>query len=207
MIDSVRGTLLAKEPTMAVVECGGVGYACRTTLHTLSGLGALGEEVRLYTHLAVREDSVDLFGFSTRQERHCFEMLISVSGVGPKAALAILSDVTPDRFALLVASGDSKSFTKTKGIGAKTAQRIVLELKDKIAKEHMGEIHAAEAFSASAAASLGGDNIEDANAALMVLGYTQGELVPLLSKLDPNLPSQELIKQTLRQIGAASNRR
>ena len=150
MIDSVRGTLLAKEPTMAVVECGGVGYACRTTLHTLSGLGALGEEVRLYTHLAVREDSVDLFGFSTRQERHCFEMLISVSGVGPKAALAILSDVTPDRFALLVASGDSKSFTKTQGIGAKTAQRIVLELKDKIAKEHMGEIHAAEAFSASA---------------------------------------------------------
>ncbi|CDE31495.1 holliday junction ATP-dependent DNA helicase RuvA [Ruminococcus sp. CAG:403] len=207
MIDSVRGTLLAKEPTMAVVECGGVGYACRTTLHTLSGLGALGEEVRLYTHLAVREDSVDLFGFSTRQERHCFEMLISVSGVGPKAALAILSDVTPDRFALLVASGDSKSFTKTKGIGAKTAQRIVLELKDKIAKEHMGEIHAAEAFSASAAASLGGDNIEDAIAALMVLGYTQGEVVPLLAKLDPNLPSQELIKQTLRQIGAASNRR
>lgn len=182
MIDSVRGTLLAKEPTMAVVECGGVGYACRTTLHTLSGLGALGEEVRLYTHLAVREDSVDLFGFSTRQERHCFEMLISVSGVGPKAALAILSDVTPDRFALLVASGDSKSFTKTKGIGAKTAQRIVLELKDKIAKEHMGEIHAAEAFSASAAASLGGDNMEDAIAALMVLGYTQGEVVPLLAK-------------------------
>ena len=134
-------------------------------------------------------------------------MLISVSGVGPKAALAILSDVTPDRFALLVASGDSKSFTKTKGIGAKTAQRIVLELKDKIAKEHMGEIHAAEAFSASAAASLGGDNIEDAIAALMVLGYTQGEVVPLLAKLDPNLPSQELIKQTLRQIGAASNRR
>ena len=207
MIDSVRGTLLAKEPTMAVVECGGVGYACRTTLHTLSGLGALGEEVRLYTHLAVREDSVDLFGFSTRQERQCFEMLISVSGVGPKAALAILSDVTPDRFALLVASGDSKSFTKTKGIGAKTAQRIVLELKDKIAKEHMGEIHAAEAFSASAAASLGGDNMEDAIAALMVLGYTQGEVVPLLAKLDPNLPSQELIKQTLRQIGAASNRR
>lgn len=207
MIDSVRGTLLAKEPTMAVVECGGVGYACRTTLHTLSGLGALGEEVRLYTHLAVREDSVDLFGFSTRQERNCFEMLISVSGVGPKAALAILSDVTPDRFALLVASGDSKSFTKTKGIGAKTAQRIVLELKDKIAKEHMGEIHAAEAFSASAAASLGGDNMEDAIAALMVLGYTQGEVVPLLAKLDPNLPSQELIKQTLRQIGAASNRR
>ena len=90
MIDSVRGTLLAKEPTMAVVECGGVGYACRTTLHTLSGLGALGEEVRLYTHLAVREDSVDLFGFSTRQERHCFEMLISVSGVGVKMALALL---------------------------------------------------------------------------------------------------------------------
>ena len=133
MIYSVHGTLLAKELSLAVVECGGVGYACRTTFTTLSQLGNVGETVFLYTALSVREDAVELFGFATKQELQCFRLLTTVSGVGPKAALAILSDLPPDRFLLTVAAGDSKQLTRSKGIGAKTAQRIVMELKDKIA--------------------------------------------------------------------------
>ena len=135
MIYSVRGKLTHKEPFLAVVECAGVGYACRTTCSTSAQLGETGKEVYLYTYLHVREDNVELFGFYSMQELNCFKMLISVSGVGPKAALSILSDIDAQRFALTVASGDSKVFTKTKGVGPKLAQRIVLELKDKIAKE------------------------------------------------------------------------
>lgn len=133
MIYNVHGKLIAKEPTMAVVECGGVGYACRTTLYTLGQLGSIGDTVFLYTAMSVREDAVELFGFSTQQELQCFQLLTSVSGVGPKAALSILSDLSPDQFLLTVASGDSKALTRAKGIGAKSAQRIVMELKDKIA--------------------------------------------------------------------------
>ena len=137
MIYSLRGKLIHKEPMLAVVECGGVGYACRTTCSTASQLDAVGKEVSLYTYLYVREDNIELFGFYTTQELNCFKMLITVSGVGPKAALAILSDIDSQRFALTIASGDSKVFTKTKGVGPKLAQRIVLELKDKIAKEQL----------------------------------------------------------------------
>ena len=140
MIYSVHGKLIAKEPAMAVVECGGVGYACRTTLHTLGQVGNLGETVLLYTAMSVREDAVELFGFSTQQELQCFQLLTSVSGVGPKAALSILSDLTPDQFLLTVASGDSKALTRAKGIGAKSAQRIVMELKDKIAGDATGPV-------------------------------------------------------------------
>ena len=132
MIYSLRGKLTVKELGFVVIECGGVGYGCKTSYNTVAAIGEIGSEVLLYTHLYVREDAVELFGFASLQELSCFKLLISVSGVGPKAATSILSDVSPERFAFLVASGDSKAFTKTKGIGAKTAQRIVLELKDKI---------------------------------------------------------------------------
>lgn len=199
MIYSVRGKLIAKDGMMAVVECGGVGYACRTTHVTLSDTGSIGDEVMLYTHLSVREDAAELFGFSTLQELHCFQMLTSVSGVGPKAALAILSDLTSDRFALVVASGDSKTLTKSKGIGAKTAQRIVLELKDKIAKENKGSDWSAIAESAVYQED---SAVSDAISALMVLGYAQEEVMPLLAKLDKHLTSEEMIKEALRQIGS-----
>ncbi len=199
MIYSVHGKLIAKDGTLAVVECGGVGYACRTTHVTLSEIGSIGEEVLLHTHLSVREDAVELFGFASRQELHCFEMLTTVSGVGPKAALAILSDLTADRFALVVASGDSKTLTKSKGVGAKIAQRIVLELKDKIAKESAGSDWSALA---SSAAIRDDSATSDAIAALMVLGYAQEEVMPLLAQLDKNLSSEEMIKETLRRIGS-----
>ena len=203
MICSVRGKLIHKENELAVVECGGVGYACRTTLQTLASLSETGSEVTLYTYLHVREDNVELFGFSSQQELNCFKMLISVSGVGPKAALSILSDFNPEKFALLVASEDSKTLTKTKGIGAKTAQRIVLELKDKIVKEN---IDLSEAGGSPVVAPADGSSVSEAFSALLVLGYTQSEIAPVLSGLDSSLPSSELIRQALKIIAQKMNR-
>lgn len=197
MIYSLRGKLAHKEAGLAVVECGGVGYACRTTYTTLSQLES-GSEVFLYTYMSVREDAVELFGFARQQELNCFRQLISVSGVGPKAALSILSDTTPEKFAVTVATGDHKAFTKTKGIGPKLAQRIVLELKDKISKEQLS-VSGSEVFSA-AAADIGSGNVGEAVSALVVLGYSQTEAVTAVSKLDSTLPVEELIRQALKQM-------
>ncbi len=200
MIYSVRGRIIHKGTDVAVIECGGVGYACRTTLSTLSGMGRVGDEAVLYTYLHVREDSVELFGFLTEQELNCFKMLITVSGVGPKAGLAILSDTDPERFALIVATGDYKAFTKTKGVGPKLAQRVVLELKDKIAKEQLSAAGASgDIFEA---VSSGGGNISEAVSALVVLGYSQTEAASAVARLDPALPVEELIRQSLKKMAS-----
>lgn len=197
MIYSVSGKLIHTEPELAVVECGGVGYGCKTTFNTLQKIA--GEsEVMLYTCLSVREDAAELYGFADCEELKCFRLLISVSGVGPKAALSILSGMNTQQFALCVATADSKALTKVKGIGAKTAQRIILELKDKLA----GETISVRGQSAQpAAVSAAGSNIAEAVTALEVLGYTEGEALSVLSKLDPALPVEELIKKSL--IGLA----
>lgn len=202
MIYSVRGTLIFKDDSTAVIECGGVGYLCRTTLSTISKLGQCGSEEKLFTFLSVREDCAELFGFRTMQELECFKLLISVSGVGPKAALAILSDIPSDKFILLVASGDSKSFTKVKGIGAKTAQRIVLELKDKISKENMIVSDGLSDYQFTAHDFNENSNISEAFSALEALGYSNSEIMPILSKFDESLPSAELIKLALKSIAA-----
>ncbi|MBR5682056.1 MAG: Holliday junction branch migration protein RuvA [Ruminococcus sp.] len=206
MIYSVKGTLTVKELGFAVIECGGVGYGCRTSYNTVAQLGDIGSEAKLYTYLYVREDVVELFGFATLQELSCFKLLISVSGVGPKAATAILSDVTPEKFALLVASGDSKAFTKTKGIGAKTAQRLVLELKDKISSESISGSISSDAAALASIPAEASSSVSEALEALMVLGYSQGEAAPILGKLDPSLSTQELIKETLRLMAAKNMR-
>lgn len=206
MIYSLKGKLAVKELNFAVIECAGVGYGCRTTYTTVSKLGEIGSEVMLYTHLYVREDLVELFGFSSLQELSCFKLLISVSGIGPKAATAILSDVDPERFAFLVASGDSKFFTKTKGIGAKTAQRIVLELKDKISSESLGGSISKDAADFASVSGGAVSSITEALEALMVLGYSQGEVAPILGKLDPTMSTQDLIKETLKTIAARNLR-
>ena len=199
MIYSVRGKIIHKGIDVAVVECGGVGYACRTTLSTLSKIGRSGDEVMLYTYLHVREDNVELFGFATEQELNCFKMLISVSGVGPKAGLAILSDTNPERFALTVATGDYKAFTKTKGVGPKLAQRVVLELKDKITKEQLAGTDSSQVFFEAPA---DGGSVSEAIAALVVLGYSQTEAASAVAKLDHSLPVEELIKQSLKKMAA-----
>ena len=199
MIYSVRGKIIHKGTDLAVVECGGVGYACRTTLATLSQIGRTGEETMLYTYLHVREDNVELFGFATEQELNCFKMLISVSGVGPKAGLAILSDTNPERFALTVATGDYKAFTKTKGVGPKLAQRVVLELKDKISKEQLSSAGNSEV---GFEAVTSGSNTSEAISALVVLGYSQTEAASVVAKLDPSLSVEELIRQSLKKMAA-----
>lgn len=206
MIYSLKGRLTVKELNFAVIECSGVGYGCRTTYTTVSQLGEIGSEAMLYTYLYIREDAVELFGFSTLQELSCFKLLITVSGVGPKAATSILSDVTPEKFAFLVASGDSKAFTKTKGIGAKTAQRIVLELKDKISSESLGSSVSSDAASFSAVSGDAATSVTEALEALMVLGYSQGEVAAILGKLDPSMSTQDLIKETLKIIAAKNLR-
>ena len=202
MIYSLTGRLTVKELGFIVVECGGVGYGCRTSYNTAAQLGDIGSEVKVYTHLYVREDVVELFGFVTMQELSCFRLLISVSGIGPKAATSILSDMTPEKFAFTVASGDSKAFTKTKGIGAKTAQRVVLELKDKISSESIGGSISKDAADFAAMPQGASSAVSEALEALMVLGYTQGEAAPILGKLDPSLSTQDMIKETLRIMAA-----
>ena len=199
MIYSVKGELIHKEPSLAVVECGGVGYACRTTYSTLSQLGSVGTKATLLTYLHVREDNVELFGFATSQELNCFKMLLTVSGVGPKAALAILSDITPEKFALTIATGDSKSITKTKGIGPKLAQRIVLELKDKIAKEQQLLTSGTDIDFTPV---MSGSNSGEAISALVVLGYSQGEATSVISKLDPEMSVENMIKQALKAMAS-----
>lgn len=195
MIEHLRGTVSFKEPNLAVIDVNGVGYACRVSMQTAASLPAVDEQAMLYTRLTVREDEVALYGFASRAERTCFDQLTGVTGIGPKAALAILSDFTPDRFALAVAAGDHKAFTRVKGIGTKTAQRVVLELKDKVAKSVQAE------GIAPVPVQIAGGSLEEAMAALQVLGYSQGEVAAVLSGLDPALPSSELIRLSLKQLG------
>ncbi len=195
MIYSVRGKLVHWEQGLAVVECGGVGYACRTTMNTISKIRDK-EEVTLFTYLHVTENSFDLFGFADNAELVCFKQLLSVSGVGPKAALSILSDITPSKLALCVASEDWKTLTKSPGIGAKSAQRIVLELKDKVAKEQ--HFTAAELASPAQA---GGDSLNEAMAALGVLGFAPQQCATALMGADVTASVEDLIKYALKKLG------
>ncbi len=196
MFYSLRGKLILTQANVAVVECGGVGYRCQTSLSTLRKLPKAGEEVMVYTFLYIREGAVDLYGFADMEELNCFKMLIGVSKVGPKLALSILSDLSPERFALCVASGDAKTITRSQGVGAKLAERIVLELKDKI--------KGAEASKGFAAADIplpeDSTSIGEAISALVVLGYSQSEAASALSKLAPNLPVDKLITLSLRSL-------
>ena len=197
MIYSLTGRVLKTTPDMIVIECGGVGYACKTTLYSVSEVQGR-ETATLYTYLAVREDAIDLFGFASEEELDCFKLLTSVSGVGSKYALAILSSLTPDRAALAIASEDVKAFTQVKGVGIKIAQRIVMELKDKIAKDYAY-------IGGRSAPNLGGiskppSNVADAIAALTVLGYSQSEAASCLGRMDASLPVDELIRRALREL-------
>ncbi|MBQ1309116.1 MAG: Holliday junction branch migration protein RuvA, partial [Ruminococcus sp.] len=181
MLYSVRGKLIQTTATGAVVECGGVGFLCQTTLNTLKTLKP-GSEVMLYTYLNVREDAMELFGFATKTELDTFKTLISVSGVGPKAGLALLSELSPEQVAMAIATDDVKTITRAQGIGKKIAQRIVLELKDKLAKAVATDSGVATV--SAAAVSAAGGNVSKAIEALGVLGYTPAEVSPVLAQFD-----------------------
>lgn len=197
MIYSVRGNLIVMESGVAVVECGGIGYKIQTSIATQKQI-KVNTEVTLYTYMNVREDAIELFGFATKSELSSFKLLISISGVGPKVALAILSEFTAEQIALSVSAGDYKTLTRASGVGPKLAQRIVLELKDKI----KGLPADMSDFSSPSKGIIGDSgNISKAVAALAVLGYSAADVTPVLSRLDSNLSVEQLISATLKQMG------
>lgn len=196
----VNGTVAEVQPNLAVIDCGGVGYACATTSNTLSGLKK-GERAKLYTYLHVAENAFGLYGFGSVGELNSFKMLISVSGVGPKAALAILSVSTPETLAMSIITGDEKTLTVAPGIGKKIAQRIILELKDKMTRES-----AASGGLALGSGRAGGgvvltNKATEAAAALGVLGYSTAETAAALKGVDvENLPLEEIIRAGLKKM-------
>ena len=197
MIYSLEGKLTHTEAGAFVVACGGVGYLCKCSATTLSCLPPVGEPVFVYTTMTFNsENGPDLYGFFDRAEQDCFRLLTGVSGVGPKAALAVLSEMTPDSFALAVAAGDVKSITRAKGVGPKAAQRIVLELQDKIS----GEAAAKGFGTVSVPVMNGKGNAGEAVAALVSLGYSNAEASAAVGKLPPDLAVDELIKRSLRSL-------
>lgn len=194
----LKGTLALCEANVAVIDCGGVGYKLTVSDTTfLSVAGKLGKEVTLYTHLSVREDAVELFGFYSNEELSAFRMLISVSGVGPKAALAILSVMSPEKFAFAVSTGDVKSIARANGVGKKTAERVILELKDKVSKE----ISAVNTETGEVIKPVGATGVvAEAVSALMVLGYTRAEAEHALSGTDLNGTLESMITAALKKL-------
>ena len=196
MLYYVSGTVSVLEPGLAVIDCGGVGYGCRVTAYTAGQL-KLNQNARLYITESIREDAFDLYGFSSREEQHCYELLTSVNGVGPKAAMSILA-AGPQNFTLAVMTGDEKLLTAAQGIGKKIAQRIILELKDKI-----GGSSAELDFSAGAAAAApaqSGNSAALARAALQELGYSPAEIAAALKGADPSASTEELVRHSLRAM-------
>lgn len=195
----LNGIVAHTGPYLAVIDCGGVGYACKTTNYTLSALKR-GEKAKLYTYLHVREEIFELYGFATENELNCFQMLIGVSGVGPKAALAILSSTTPERLATAIITGDEKALTGAPGVGKKIAQRVILELKDKLAKGQLG-VPAGESYSGTGVTVIPENKASEAAAALAVLGYGPAEINEALKGINMDeLSLEAVIKQALKKM-------
>lgn len=191
MIYSLTGKVLKKTLDMVVISCGGVGYQVMVPASVAGALPGAGQEATVYTYLNISENDISLFGFATEEQKACFALLTGVSGVGPKAGLAILSVMNPDRVALAISAGDHKAFTAANGVGPKLAQRIVLELKDKVGKGlSLGD----------AAVQSPTGNLSQAIAALVSLGYSQSEAAQSVAKVDETLPVEEIIKLALRSM-------
>ena len=196
MLYSLRGTLIFTGDGCLAIECAGVAYLCRTTLSTLSKLGRVGEEATVYTYMLVRNEALDLFGFADKGELECFKMLVGVSGVGARIALALLSSMTPERFALCVAAADHKPLVAAPGVGKKLAERIILELRDKVGG---GSFATAEAGAVAGTARSAG-NVHEAVSALVVLGYTQTDAALAVSGVPEDTPVEEIIKGALKKL-------
>lgn len=194
----LKGTLQFLFPDSAVIDVGGAGYKLTVSKNTFAYLSPLyGKTAMLFTHMAVREDAVELYGFGTEDELSAFKHLITVSGVGPKAAISVLSTFTADGLASVIASGDAKTLSRTPGVGLKTAQKIILELKDKISGEIVSASPAESSF--VSAASGGGSDAVDT---LAVLGYTRAEAVAALKGIDPTLPLETIIGEALKKLAS-----
>lgn len=190
----IKGTLVQKGDNYLVVDAGGVGYMIYTSLTSIAAAGEKGREITMYTYLHVREDVMDIFGFTSIEEKNMFLHLISVSGVGPKAALAVLSVVTPPQFAVAVVTNDVKTITKASGVGPKMAQRVILELKDKLKKEEL------ELPIDGEADDILSDNKSEAVSALVVLGYNANDAQKAVKGIDPELGVEEIIKKALSSL-------
>ena len=197
MLYNLKGTLTVSDVNFIVVECGGVGFKCFTTLNTVKQIGKTGDTVNVYTYLAVREDAMDLYGFSSLAELDAFKLLITVSGIGPKAAVSILSELSPDKLAVCIASGDAKAITRAQGVGKKTAERVVLELKDKMGAIAVGDV--SDAVSSAASVSANSDSAE-AVEALVALGYAQSDAAVVVGAMDKSLSVDEMIRFGLKQL-------
>ena len=197
MLYYVSGKVAVLEPGLAVIDCGGVGYGCRVTAYTAGQL-KLNQPAKLFITESIREDAFDLYGFISREEQRCYELLTSVNGVGPKAAIAILSAGGPQNFTLAVMSGDEKLLTAAQGVGKKIAQRIILELKDKVGGGNV-ELDFSAGPAVTAAPTQGG-NVAMARAALQELGYSPAEIQNALKGVDPNATTEELIRHALRAM-------
>ncbi len=198
MYHHFNGELTYLDGNSAVVDCGGVGYAMSVSTQTASKISQkVNQKVFLFSYLQVREDAMELYGFAEKEELQTFKLLISVSGVGPKAALAILSVMTVQSFASAVANGDSKAIARAQGVGAKTAARVVLELKDKIGADFAGE---ATVDTAAVPTMEQNANVQEAVNALLVLGFSRPQAAQAVKELDPSLPLESLISQALKRL-------
>ena len=197
MFNYISGTVAELEPNLAVIDCGGVGFALNVSLNTVQSI-KLGEKTKLYTFESIKEDAFELYGFATKAEKRCFELLVGVNGVGPKAAMAILSTTSPDGLIAAVMNGNEKVITAAPGVGKKLAQRVLLELKDKVGK--IDGVSAAVVTEMPAVPVSGADkNLADATAGLLVLGYGQAEINNALRGVDTtDMTSQQIIKLVLR---------
>lgn len=197
MIYHLNGELVLCDMTVAVIDCAGVGYKLLISGNTLGKIsGKVGEKVKLFTYMKVSEDAVDLYGFADEDELETFKLLISVSGVGAKFALSILSLMTPSRLAMAIGAGDAKAIAKAQGVGPKIAQRIILELKDKMAKQIAVDTDTGEVLVEEPV----GNNMSDAIDTLIVLGYKRGEATAALKGIDPKLPLEEVIRLALKKM-------
>lgn len=197
MIYCLTGKIVKKSMSAVVLSCGGVGYYAQCPASVAGALPGVGKEATLYTVMSVTENDVSLYGFATEEQQACFEMLTAVSGVGPKVGLAILSVMEPQRVALAISAGDHKAFKAASGVGPKLAQRIVLELKDKVAKGFVDGI-SLEDVAGAASGEAATQSASQAIAALVSLGYSQSEAALAISKIDATLPVEEIIKLALR---------
>lgn len=200
MIYSLNGTLVYSDHISAVIECAGVGYKFLASTKTLAALPPKNSSAFVYTYMNVKEDAVDLYGFSDTDELEAFKLITSVNGVGPKIAIAILSDFTVERLYLNIASGDAKSLTSASGVGLKLAQRIVLELKDKISSVPVENVGGQDA---SSSISTDGSSPKDAIAALVQFGYSHSEAASAVSKCDLSASTEKIIKQALRYLSTS----
>ncbi len=198
----LNGELALLEPGLAVLDCGGVGYKLTVSQLTSDKLaGKTGEKVKLFTYLAVKEDGVELFGFGSNEERVSFNQLTSVSGVGPKAAMAILSILTPDRLTLAICTEDIKGISKAQGVGSKTAARIVLELKDKVSKDMLtGDLGTPAVSLSSQTKTAVRGNLSDATEALMALGYDKNSVLNAIRGIDPTTETGEIVRRALKNL-------